>query len=63
MSAVLMDGKGLAAQITGCVRAQVDRMRQKPGLAMVLVGDNPAAQVYEAGKRRDCQKCGIYYET
>lgn len=63
MSAVLMDGKGLSARIKGRVRAEVDLMVQKPGLAMVLVGDNPAAQVYESGKRKDCQQCGIYYET
>ena len=31
--------------------------------AMVLVGEDPAAQVYEAGKRKDCKQCGIYYET
>ena len=45
------------------VRLQVERMKRKPGMAMVLVGENPAAQVYEAGKRKDCQQCGIYYET
>ena len=38
-------------------------MPQRPGLAMVLVGEDPAAQVYEAGKRKDCKQCGIYYET
>lgn len=63
MSAVLMDGKALSARIKGRVRAEVDLMVEKPGLAMVLVGDNPAAQVYEAGRRKDCQQCGIYYET
>ena len=63
MSAVLMDGKGLSAQIKEQVRAQVEGMSQRPGLAMVLVGEDPAAQVYEAGKRKDCRQCGIYYET
>lgn len=63
MAAILMDGKTLSAQIKGRVRAKVDLMVQKPGLAMVLVGENPAAQVYEAGKRKDCQECGMYYET
>ena len=63
MSAVLMDGKGLSARIKEQVRAQVEEMSQRPGLAMVLVGEDPAAQVYEAGKRRDCKQCGIYYET
>ncbi len=63
MSAVVMDGKALAAKIREQVRLQVEQMKRKPGMAMVLVGENPAAQVYEAGKRKDCQQCGIYYET
>ncbi len=63
MSAVLMDGKGLSARIKEQVRTQVEGMSQRPGLAMVLVGEDPAAQVYEAGKRKDCRQCGIYYET
>lgn len=61
--ATLMDGKALAAKIKERVRREVENMARKPGLAMVLVGEDPAAQVYEAGKRRDCQQCGIYYDT
>ena len=63
MLAIVMDGKALAAKIREQVRLQVEQMERKPGMAMVLVGENPAAQVYEAGKRKDCQQCGIYYET
>ncbi len=63
MAAVVMDGKALAAKIREQVRLQVEQMERKPGMAMVLVGEDPAAQVYEAGKRKDCQQCGIYYET
>ena len=63
MSAVVMDGKALAAKIKEQVRLQVAGMEKKPGMAMVLVGEDPAGQVYEAGKRKDCQQCGIYYET
>ena len=63
MSAVVMDGKALAAKIREQVRLQVEQMERKPGMAMVLVGEDPAAQVYEAGKRKDCQQCSIYYET
>ena len=61
--ATLMDGKALAAKIKERVRREVENMARKPGLAMVLVGEDPAAQVYEAGKRKDCQQCGIYYDT
>lgn len=63
MAAIVMDGKALAAKIKEQVRLRVEQMERKPGMAMVLVGENPAAQVYEAGKRKDCQQCGIYYET
>ncbi len=63
MSAVLMDGKGLSTRIKEQVRAQVEVMAQRPGLAMVLVGEDPAAQVYDAGKQKDSKQCGIYYET
>ena len=47
MAAIVMDGKALAAKIKEQVRLQVERMERKPGMAMVLVGENPAAQVYE----------------
>ena len=63
MAAIVMDGKALAAKIKEQVRLQVEQMERKPGMAMVLVGEDPAGQVYEAGKKKDCQQCGIYYET
>ena len=50
MAAIVMDGKALAAKIKEEVRLRVEQMERKPGMAMVLVGENPAAQVYEAGK-------------
>lgn len=63
MAAVVMDGKALAAKIKEQVRLRVEQMERKPGMAMVLVGEDPAAQSYEIGKRKDCQQCGIYYDT
>ena len=62
MAAVVMDGKALAAKVKEEVRAQVERMERKPGLAVVLVGDNPASRVYVNGKKKDCGECGIYSE-
>lgn len=62
MSAVLLDGKGLAKQIKERVRLEVERMERKPGMAVVLVGENPATRVYVDGKTRDCRQCGIYSE-
>ena len=62
MAAVVMDGKALAAKVKEEVRAQVERMERKPGLAVVLVGDDPASRVYVNGKKKDCAECGIYSE-
>lgn len=62
MAAVIMDGKALAAKIKDHVRDQVEQMSQKPGLAVVLVGENPASKVYVNGKKKDCSQCGIYSE-
>ena len=62
MSAIVMDGKALASKVKAQVRAQVEGMTQKPGLAVVLVGDDPASRVYVNGKKRDCGECGIYSE-
>ena len=59
MSAQLMDGKALAAQNTAAIRAEVERLARTPGLAVVLVGENPASQIYVRGKARDCEECGI----
>ena len=59
MSAQLMDGKTLAAQKKAAIRAEVERLARTPGLAVVLVGENPASQIYVRGKARDCEKCGI----
>ena len=63
MAAVVMDGKALAAKIKEEVRQKVERMERKPGMAVVLVGEDPAALAYEAGKRKDCQEWGVYYDT
>jgi len=57
-----MDGAALASRVKEQVRLQVERLAQKPGLAVILVGDDPASQVYVGGKRRDCRQCGIYSE-
>ena len=62
MAATIMDGKALAAKIKEEVREQTADMGRKPGLAVVLVGDDPASRVYVNGKKRDCGECGIYSE-
>lgn len=59
MAAIYMDGKALAAKVKEEVAAQVAGMERKPGLAVVLVGDNPASRVYVNGKKKDC--CRVRY--
>lgn len=62
-SARLIDGKAIARGVKDEVRAAVDRMvaagRRPPGLAVVMVGDNPASAVYVRNKRTACLDCGI----
>ena len=57
--AVRIDGKALAAQGKEQVRREVETLSRQPGLAVILVGDNPASQVYVRGKESDCAECGI----
>src|SRR5437879_5556542 len=63
MAATLLDGKKLAQTMQGEIAAGVADMVQKtgvrPGLAAVLVGDNPASQIYVRNKRKACQQVGI----
>jgi methylenetetrahydrofolate dehydrogenase (NADP+)/methenyltetrahydrofolate cyclohydrolase len=66
MSAKILDGKAIAADIRQYLKKQVtartDKGIRKPGLAVVLVGDNSASQVYVRNKRRSCEEVGFYSE-
>ena len=62
MSAAIIDGKALAAKLKTQVREEAAQLSRKPGLAVVLVGDDPASRVYVNGKKRDCEECGFYSE-
>ncbi len=58
----MIDGKTIAAQILAEVEAEVTSLKAKgaaPGLAVVLVGENPASKTYVAGKEKDCAAVGI----
>ncbi len=63
MSAVIIDGKAIAEDIRNRVAVKVAQRKQTglsvPGLATVLVGDDPASQVYVRSKHRACEKLGI----
>lgn len=57
--AVRIDGKALAAKVKRQAAEEAAGLPRKPGLAVVLVGEDPASKVYVAGKERDCAECGI----
>jgi methylenetetrahydrofolate dehydrogenase (NADP+)/methenyltetrahydrofolate cyclohydrolase len=57
--AILLDGNALAKRVRIKTKARAARLPQPPGLAVVMVGDNPASLVYVANKERDCARCGI----
>lgn len=58
MSQVL-DGRAVAAQLRLELKARVAKLSNQPGLATILVGEDPASHSYVAGKHRDCAEVGI----
>lgn len=64
MSAQIIDGKAVAAQLRQTIKQRVDQRlaagKRAPGLAVVLVGSDPASEVYVAHKRKDCAEVGIH---
>ena len=62
MSAVILDGKALAASIKKDLTARTSALKASgkvPGLGTILVGDDPGSHSYVSGKHRDCQEVGI----
>ena len=59
MSATVLDGKALATKIKEQVAAQAAALPRKPGLAVILVGEDPASAVYVRNKEKDCAECGF----
>lgn len=59
MSARILDGKVVAAAVKAEVAEGVKALGHAPGLATVLVGDDPASEVYVRGKRRDAEEVGM----
>ena len=55
----IIDGKALAAQVKARCAAGAQGLARRPGLAVILVGDDPASRVYVSGKERDCAECGF----
>ena len=65
MSAVRMDGKALSAKVRGSILAETEELKKQgvtPGLAVIIVGNDPASEIYVRNKERACEQCGFYSE-
>lgn len=65
MSAVRMDGKALSAKVRGSILAETEELKKKgvtPGLAVIIVGNDPASEIYVRNKEKACAECGFYSE-
>ena len=60
MPAKLIDGKKIAAEVIAQVKARVKELKEKPGLAFVMVGSNPASELYVGKKEQMCKEAGFY---
>lgn len=65
--AKIIDGKAISAQIRNEIKAETEEFAAKngfrPGLAVIIVGDDAASQVYVRNKRRACEEVGFYSEA
>lgn len=66
MAAQMLDGKAMSAELREELALRVQRLKGKgvtPGLAVILVGDDPASQIYVKNKELGCQQVGIHSVT
>ena len=65
--AKIIDGKALSSEIRGEIAAEaaefVKAFGRAPGLAVIIVGEDPASQVYVRNKHKACMECGFYSEV
>lgn len=61
--AEIISGKEISAAIRAEIKAEIQGMSVRPGLAVVLVGDDPASAVYVRNKSKACEEVGIYSEV
>ena len=63
--AKLLMGKEVSARIKAELKTEVENLKKEginPGLAVIIVGEDPASQIYVRNKERACEECGIYSE-
>lgn len=63
MSAKIIDGKIIAQKIREDIKNKIQEFKEKPGLAVVLVGEDEASKIYVKNKEKDCQEIGFYSEV
>lgn len=65
MSSAIINGKEIGQQIRKSVEKRVEKLKEQgltPGLAVILVGENPASQTYVRNKQKSCEAIGIFSE-
>ncbi|TXI24115.1 MAG: bifunctional methylenetetrahydrofolate dehydrogenase/methenyltetrahydrofolate cyclohydrolase FolD [Nitrosomonas sp.] len=65
MSALIIDGKAIANKVRDALKQRTEKLAQlglQPGLAVILVGDNPASGIYVRNKAKACKEAGIHSE-
>ncbi len=55
----IIDGKGIAAQLRAELKEKIEACKEKPGLAVVIVGEDPASRIYVRNKIKACGEIGI----
>jgi len=58
----IIDGKAMAAAVKTALKEKIDKLGIKPGLAVILVGEDSASKVYVGGKEKDSLEVGFYSE-
>ena len=66
MSAKILDGKIMSAELKSQISARTEKLRARgivPGLAVILVGNDPASEIYVRNKQKGCEEVGFYSRT
>jgi methylenetetrahydrofolate dehydrogenase (NADP+) / methenyltetrahydrofolate cyclohydrolase len=61
--ALLIDGKKISNDIINEMKAECEKLKVKPGLVVVVAGDDPASAVYVRNKEKACDQAGFYHNT
>ena len=59
----IIDGKLISSQIRDEIAENVKKLKRKPGLAVIIVGEDPASQIYVRNKEKACEQVGFYSKT